>query len=116
MSRRLTLSFVALLVFACSSATTREWPGKRAERYLQAHPTTPRAIAKAMQRGHVLIGMTTEQVIATIGEPKVRNPGRGGIERWLYSAAPFHQGQSSHGATLARISFISDRVAEVEFF
>ena len=116
MSRHLNWLFITLFAVGCSSAIRLEWRGKRVERYLQAHPNTPAAIAEAMQRGHVLIGMTPEQVIVTIGEPKIRNRGRSGMERWLYSATPLHQDQSSHGATLAKISFISDRVALVEFF
>lgn len=116
MSRHLNWFFITLFVVGCSSAARPEWPGKRVERYLQAHANTPAAIAEGMQRGHVLIGMTPEQVVVTIGEPKIRNRGRSGMERWLYSAGLFHQDQSSHGATLAKISFISDRVALVEFF
>lgn len=115
MSRHFCSLFIAVFVLACSSATTPAL-GVRADRYLRAHPNTPAAIADALQRGHVLIGMTAEQVVVAVGEPKMRNPGRSGHERWLYSAAIFHQDQSSHGATLAKISFVSGRVAAVEFF
>lgn len=69
-----------------------------------------------MQRGHVIIGMTREQVLVTAGEPKTRSRGKGDLEWWLYSAAPFHQSESSHGAALAKISFLGDRVARLEFF
>ena len=113
MSRRFLL-LIAVFALACSS--TGERPGNRVERYIQTHRSTPAAIADAMQRGHVLIGMTAEQVLVTMGEPTMTSRGRSGVERWLYSAARFHQDQSSHGATLAKISFISDRVALVEFF
>ena len=112
MSRHFLLLFTAFLAVACSSTLTP--PSSRVERYLRAHPTTSSTIIDAMQRGHVLIGMTDEQVLVTIGEPNIRYRGR--VERWLYRAALFHQDQSSHGATLARIAFIDRRVALVEFF
>lgn len=116
MSRHFYLPFICTLVLACASATTPERPGARVDRYLRAHSATPPVIAEAMQRGHIVMGMTREQVLVTVGEPKMRTRGKGTVEWWLYSAAPFHQDQSSHGNTLAKISFIADRVARVEFF
>lgn len=116
MSRHLYLSLISILLLACTSATSPAWQGARVERYLRAHSNTPPNTAEAMPRGHILIGMTREQVVVTVGEPKIRSQGKGNVERWLYSAAPFHQDHSSHGATLARISFIAARVAHVEFF
>lgn len=114
MSRHFYRLFAALFMLACSSTPPPAPLGARVGRYLRAHPTTPAVIATAMQRGHVVIGMTAEQVLVTMGEPRTRHRGR--AERWLYPAALFHQDQSSHGASLARIAFVDGRVALVEFF
>lgn len=116
MTLRPSLLFLCSFILACAPVMNPAWPGVRAARYLHDHPETPSAIADAIQRGHVLVSMTREQVLNIAGEPRMRSRGKGGIEWWLYSAAPFHQGDSSHGATLAKISFIGDHVARIEFF
>lgn len=68
-----------------------------------------------MRRGHVVIGMDEEQVLAVLGEPvrRTRHHGTDTPEVWIYPGHKIHQG-FAHSATLYRLVFLDGRLRVLE--
>ena len=101
---------------ACGAARQ---PGvaARVAGYLAVHRGVTPAIADAMERGHVTVGMDPEQVRAVLGPPVQESEGGGSpaIDRWLYPGHVFHQDHFRFGASsLYRLVFIDGRLRLVE--
>lgn len=74
---------LACLLVSCTSANLI----KNRRNYIGLHPELTPAIRSAISSGEVLIGMTTEQVVASRGRPLDinRTTGKWGIhEQWVY--------------------------------
>lgn len=87
----------------------------REREYFETHREVPPAIARAIEQGHVILGMDREQVVVVLGEP-LRRTDHGGapsIEVWLYQGFRFHQ-DLSHGASLYRLVFRAGLLALIE--
>ena len=80
-------------IYKKSSSTVQEDIGKRRRNYIDKHPELSQKIKKAILYGDVLIGMNTEQVIASRGRPhKIsKTTTRFGVhEQWImyFSGGP----------------------------
>jgi hypothetical protein len=90
---------------------------ERRASYLATHRELPPAIAEAIDRGHVVAGMSAEQVQFVLGEPRQRRTfgGESPLEIWIYGAEKFHQDPAhSHGASLFRLVLLGGRLILVE--
>jgi hypothetical protein len=108
-----SLAAVSVLVAGCSlsgPAATGAGP------YVRSHPELPRETVEAMEHGHVLVGMTTEQVQAMVGQPSYKRAfGGRRSEVWILPAGRLNQRDARfHGASLCRIAFVDGRVAAVD--
>lgn len=118
--RRAAAAVVALLLIGCTACVhvrLEDRAAWRRQQYLQNNPELPPRIADAVERGHVVLGMTEAQVRATLGAPsyvkvfEARSP----TAVWLYRGHLLHQDQLHTDAkSLFRIVFIDHRVAVIE--
>jgi hypothetical protein len=75
------------------------------------------AVRDAVRIGHIVPGMTREQVVAALGEPirtthSSRTPA---MEHWLYPMERLHQEDlRGRGWSAVRITFIDGRVVRLE--
>lgn len=82
-----TKSFVLVLIFLLVINCTTANLIKRRQGYINSHSELEPAIRDAIINGEILIGMTTEQVLASRGRPLNINSSTGewGIhEQWVY--------------------------------
>ena len=95
----------------CAHVPLRERAAFRLAEYFENGREVPPAVAEAMQRGHVTLGMDEEQVVAVLGEPvrRVRYDGPGAPQVWIYQGHKLHQGYA-HGASLYRLVFLDGRL------
>lgn len=111
---------VTLTMSACVHIPPSRRAGPRREAYLQRQRELPPAIADAIAKGHVVIGMDREQVKVVLGDPVkstvFKSPDRL-TEVWIYPAVRLHQGQlHADGGSLFRLVLIDGRLAVVEPF
>jgi hypothetical protein len=101
----------ALWAAGCVHVPLRGKAAFRLAEYFETHREVPPAIAEAMQRGHVTLGMDEEQVVAVLGEPvrRVRYDEPGVPQVWIYRGHGLHQGDV-HGASLYRLVFLDGRL------
>ncbi len=102
---------------ACIYVPSRRKAAAREAAYFSAHPELPPSIAKAIDQGHVLLGMTKEQVWVVLGDPAHKRVfgENGSIEIWLFPAHRLHQDQlHSHGTSSFRLTFIDGRLIVLE--
>ncbi len=105
-----SLAVMSVLGGGCALSSSGVGP------YIQAHSELDRETIEAMEHGHVLVGMTTEQVQAMLGRPPQRStfPERRS-EIWIFPAGRLNQRDARfHGASLCRIAFVDGRVAAVD--
>ncbi len=65
----------------------RVFEQQRKDQYLETHPGLDNETREAIRRGHVLVGMTQENVQASLGKPEEVKPAIGTFmktERWYY--------------------------------
>lgn len=109
-----TLTLASSVFFAtCAHVSLQKGASERVAEYLETHREVPPAIAEAMDRGHLALGMDRAQVVVVLGQPLKRTEYGGSppIEVWLYPGARFHQDPlRTHGATLFRLVFIDARL------
>jgi hypothetical protein len=102
---------------ACVYVPPRGRAAARSAAYFSRHVEVTPAIAKAIQDGHILVGMNAEQVWVVLGDPIQRRSfdGSAAVSIWLYPAHKLHQDQlHSHGASSFRLTFIGDRLELIE--
>lgn len=85
----------SIFVSACVHVPLSARASFRADQYLSTHPELPPSILKAIQDGHVVTGMDSEQVRAVLGTPlRTAVFGREqDIEVWIYPGHRLHQDQ-----------------------
>jgi len=79
---------------------------KRREAYLDEHPDIPRVIARAIRQGHFLIGMSTDEVRASLGEPQAILPSDGESFhdfQWIYNYVDVRVFGSDFAASSRRV-------------
>ena len=102
---------------ACVHVPPETRPDARKTRYFATPRELPPAIAAAIERGHIILGMDREQVTIVLGTPVKRTvyPGLPSSEVWLYRWARLHQDAlRAHGATLFRLVFVDGLLAVAE--
>ena len=120
MFRHLTRSafvIVCVTCAACASLRHVERAADRRARFLQTVGELPPKVAQAIRDGHVIAGMTTAQVPASLGAPDFQQvfSGSPAATIWLYRGHRLHQDQLHADAkAVFRILFLDDRVAMVE--
>lgn len=118
--RGVTAPVVALLLTSCVGCVhvrLEDRAAWRRQQYLQTNPELPPRIADAIQRGHVVLGMTEEQVRATLGAPSYvkvfQSPSQSSV--WIYGGHLLHQDQlHTDSKSLFRIVFLNHRVVVIE--
>ena len=119
-NRRVTAAAVALLLISCVACVhvrLEDRAAWRRQQYLQNNPELPPRIVDAIDRGHVVIGMTEAQVRAALGSPVYVKVFESQSTKavWLYPGHRLHQDQLHTDAKgLFRIVFINHRVAVIE--
>lgn len=105
----------AILVTACVYVPLRGRAIVRQQEYFATHKEVSPAVARAIELGHVILGMDREQVVVVLGDPlrRIDYAGSPAVEVWMYPGFRFHQDQS-HGASLYRLVFRAGRLALVE--
>ncbi len=76
-----------LTLTSCQSLLIEMMPSKRRQAYVDAHPNLSGNMERAILYGDVHIGMTAEQVVASIGRPERVNrtvTAYGSHEQWVY--------------------------------
>ena len=114
--RACSLFSLFVMLAACVYVPLRQRATFRQQQYLATHREVPQDIAKAIDTGHVLLGMDRELVWTVLGDP-VRKAtfSASKYEVWLYPAARLHQDQRhSHGADSFRLVFIDGRLVIIE--
>lgn len=114
-------SLATLVIASTLSACAHVPPSGRASfrlnQYFATHGEILPSIRKAMQDGHVLIGMDAEQVRAVLGTPARRTTfaTKRGFEVWIYQGYRLHQDQV-HGdkAWLFRLVLIDGVLTIIE--
>ena len=105
-----------LLLPACVSVPLRQRAAYREQQYFAEHRELSPEIRKAIQDGHVILGMDREQVWTVLGDPARKQTfSSGRSEAWLYPASRLHQDPlHSHGAASFRLVFLDDRLVVIE--
>ncbi len=107
---------VTLAVTACASVPPRQRAAAREAAYFATRPEVSPAVATAIHEGHIVLGMTLEQVWVVLGDPVYKRafgPNRA-IEIWLFPAHRLHQDQlRSHGLSF-RLTFRAGRLVVIE--
>lgn len=101
----------------CVTVPPRGRAAAREAAYFAENRDLPPEVAKAIERGHVVVGMDPVQVWVVLGDTlrRTRYPGRPPAEVWIYPAHRLHQDQlRSHGASLFRLVFVDGRLALIE--
>lgn len=121
LTRQRAIAAAVALLLASSAACVRprleDRPSWRRQQYLQQNPELSPRIAEAIERGHVVVGMTEAQVRATLGAPSYVKvfESKSPTAVWLYRGHLLHQDQLHTDAkSLFRIVFIDHRVAVIE--
>jgi hypothetical protein len=106
LSGSLMLTVIALLSAsgACATLPTRSGAVLRQQQFLTSHPDLPAPIAEAIRSGHLITGMTVEQVGAIAGDPVAKPVRYGNVEVRLYRSTVFHQGPGTHTSPSHRTS------------
>ena len=79
---------ILVLVFSLAFSICCASQSSRVQTYLDSHPNLKPEIRQAIIDGDILIGMTTEQVVASIGKPVKINKttDKDGVsEQWIYA-------------------------------
>lgn len=101
---------------ACVDVPLRRRAAVRQQQYLASHREVPPEIAKAIDTGHVLLGMDRDQVWTVLGDP-VRKAtfSSSKVDVWLYPAVRLHQDQlHAHGVDSFRLVFMDGRLTLIE--
>ena len=102
---------------ACTALSHVERASDRRTQFLQNAGELPPKIILAIRDGHVIAGMTTAQVRASVGPPDFQRAFSGAhvTTIWLYRGHRLHQEQLHvDSKAVFRIVFIDDRVSIVE--
>lgn len=85
----------SILTSACASVAPSSRQRFRVEQYLSTHGELLPSVRKAIEDGHVIVGMDREQVRAVLGLPvKATEFGRERhIQIWIYPGYRLHQDQ-----------------------
>jgi len=86
------LIFVIPIIFIMGCATLNQWAGlpppfKNRQNYIKENPSLPENFKDAILNARVTIGMTENQVRASLGYPKyvsTTTTSYGEIEQWVY--------------------------------
>ena len=107
---------VGLVLSACTYVPLRQRAAFRKQQYFAAHREVEPATAKAIDTGHVILGMDTEQVWVVLGDPLRKKAfSSGTVEVWLFSSTRLHQDpMHSHGAESFRLVFMNGRLVIIE--
>ena len=99
----------------CASSTRQVSPQVRQADYFALHHELPPDIARAMQAGHILIGMDSKQVWVVLGNPARKTRfARSETDVWLYRAYSILQNHYRLGTQDVRLIFIRDRLVVIE--
>jgi hypothetical protein len=102
----LTMSIIDVLTLsgACAGLPLRSSAVTRQQQFLACHPDVPASIAEAIRSGHVITGMTVEQVGAIAGNPVAKTTfHHGNVEIRPYRSEMFHQPGHAHEPVSTRI-------------
>ena len=114
LSGSVMITIIALVsVSGACASVPRSGAGLRQQQFLASHSDLPAPIAEAIRSGHVITGMTVEQVGAIAGDPVAKPVRYGNVEVRLYRSAVFHQGPGTH-ASLFRLVFIDGQLRVIE--
>jgi outer membrane protein assembly factor BamE (lipoprotein component of BamABCDE complex) len=104
---------IVMTVLLCTSASCASIPPSaraqyRRDQYFSKPQEMSSEIANAMRNGHVVPGMTMEQVWVVVGDPVLKSAfPTASAEVWLYPSVRFHQDHlHGHGATSFRLVFV----------
>lgn len=112
-----TIGLAVVAFAACVHVPRQERASVRIAEYLETHRELPGAIADAIDRGHVIVGMDPEQVVVVLGQPLSRRDygGTPPVETWMYPGHKFHKDHHRSGsATLFRVVFVDAKVTLIE--
>lgn len=110
------LALAALVSTGCAPLPRRVFASARQADYFAARRELSPEVARAIEAGHLLIGMDVEQVWVVLGDP-VRKAyfDRSATEVWIYRAGRLHQDQlHTHGNEPFRLVFINKRLVLIE--
>ena len=107
---------VAATTFGCASLPRGPYAGGRQADYLRSHPELTPEIARAIDTGHLLLGMNPMQVWVVLGDPlQKKRFATSAVEVWLYGPGRLHQDQlHSHGNDSFRVVFFENKLALIE--
>ncbi len=116
-----TIGFLAagaiLGLAGCVSVPPRDRAAAREAAYFATRPEVPPSVATAIHEGHIVLGMTREQVWVVLGDPVYKRVfGRArATEIWLFPAHRLHQDQlRAHGMSSFRLTFRAGRLVVIE--
>ena len=85
--RATAILILALSFGACTSAQDRD--ATRRQAYVHSHPGTSAEVAASILRGHVILGMSFEEVVATLGPVSID-------QQCSTGTTPLFSGHSAH--------------------
>lgn len=120
-SRRRLMALVVVCVAAalganaCASLPRRADSGARQADYFATRPELPPKVSRAMEDGHILLGMDVKQVWVVLGDPVRKTRfARRDVEVWIYRGASLHQDHYKLGSDLVRLIFLKNRLVVIE--
>ena len=115
MRSRSVFVFLVVAIGACAPLPRRAFFTARQADYLATRPELSSEVARAIENGHILLGMDTTQVWVALGDParKTRFP-RSQTDVWVYRAGSLHQDHHNLGSGAVRLVFVQGRLVVVE--
>ena len=116
MSRPYFVVAAVFLVSGCAVHISRATPPGPQYTASVANPEElPPAVADALRRGHILLGMSTRQVLVALGPPVRRTRfDRTGADIWVYKAFQIYQQHHLFAGQDVRLVFIADRLVSID--
>ncbi len=101
---------------SCAPLPRQAFASARLSDYLASRPELTPEIARAIDTGHLVLGMDTRQVWVVLGDPIRRTSFQASrIEVWLYGPGRLHQDQlHTHGNEAFRVVFREGRLILIE--
>lgn len=109
------VSLLALGVVGCAALPRRMFLSARQADYFATRPELSPRVARAMEDGHILLGMDTTQVWVVLGDPVRKSRFvRAEVEIWLYRATSLRQDHFKLGPDLMRLIFLKNQLVIIE--
>ena len=100
---------------ACAPLPRRAFIAARQADYFASKPELSSEVSRAIEEGHVLLGMDTTQVWVALGDPARKTRfSRTQTEVWLYRAGSLHQNHYRLGSEAVRLVFVQNRLVAIE--